>query len=149
MLLSKFWMHYHFFHLKSEIAIIDSMRQERCVFSYDLILFCNQSCFCQSSQRPPTHREILNGSHRLKRSPLFAIYNIGVLFLIIAFAICLYVAWSLIFGTVEPGWASLMISIWLVGGFILISLGIAGTYIGQIYTEVKQRPLYHIDEILE
>jgi hypothetical protein len=59
------------------------------------------------------------------------------------------VAWSLIFGTVEPGWASLMISIWLVGGFILISLGIAGTYIGQIYTEVKQRPLYHIDEILE
>ena len=94
-------------------------------------------------------RLALNGITAFSVRPLFAIYNIGVLFLIIAFAICLYVAWSLIFGTVEPGWASLMISIWLVGGFILISLGIAGTYIGQIYTEVKQRPLYHIDEILE
>jgi hypothetical protein len=42
----------------------------------------------------------------------------------------------------------LILSIYLVGGFILISMGIMGTYIGQIYTEVKRRPLYHVAEIL-
>lgn len=41
-----------------------------------------------------------------------------------------------------------MLSIWIVGGFILISMGIVGTYIGQIYSETKRRPLYHIQEIL-
>jgi hypothetical protein len=36
-----------------------------------------------------------------------------------------------------------------VGGFVLISLGVLGIYIGNIYVEVKRRPLYHIQEILE
>ena len=91
----------------------------------------------------------LNGITAFSVRPLFAIYNIGILFLIIAFLIGCYVAYSLVFGSVEPGWASLMLSLWIVGGFILISLGIVGTYIAQIYTEVKSRPLYHIQEILD
>ena len=66
----------------------------------------------------------------------------------VAFLMGIYVVWSMIAGHVVKGWASLMLSVWLVGGFILISLGIVGTYIGQIYTEVKSRPLYHIQEIL-
>ena len=90
----------------------------------------------------------MNGITAFSVRPLFAIYNIGILFLIIAFLIGIYVVWSLISGHVVQGWASLMLSVWLVGGFILISLGIVGTYIGQIYTEVKSRPLYHIQEIL-
>ena len=93
-------------------------------------------------------RLALNGITAFSVRPLFAIYNIGVLFLIIAFLIGCYVGYSLLFGYVEPGWASLMISIYLVGGFILVSMGIVGTYIGQIYTEVKRRPLYHVAEIL-
>ena len=40
------------------------------------------------------------------------------------------------------------LSVWLVGGFILISVGITGVYIGKIYNEVKRRPLYNIQEIL-
>ncbi len=94
-------------------------------------------------------RLALNGITAFSVRPLFVIYNIGILFLIIAFLIGIYVTYSLIAGHVVQGWASLMLSIWLVGGFILISLGITGTYIGQIYTEVKRRPLYHIQEILE
>ena len=90
----------------------------------------------------------MNGITAFSVRPLFAIYNIGILFLIIAFLMGIYVVWSLISGHVVQGWASLMLSVWLVGGFILISLGIVGTYIGQIYTEVKSRPLYHIQEIL-
>jgi hypothetical protein len=73
----------------------------------------------------------------------------GVVFLLIALGIGIYVVHALVTGTAVPGWSSLILSIWLVGGFILISLGITGTYIGKIYTEVKRRPLYHIQEILE
>ena len=90
----------------------------------------------------------LNGITAFSVKPLYVIFNIGLLFLIIAFIIALYVAYSLIVGTAVQGWASLMLSIWLVGGFVLTSLGVIGTYIGKIYTEVKQRPLYHIQEIL-
>ena len=90
----------------------------------------------------------LNGITAFSVKPLYAIFNIGLLFLIIAFGIGVYVTYALIMGVAVKGWASLMLSIWLVGGFVLISMGIIGTYIGKIFTEVKQRPLYHIQDIL-
>ena len=93
-------------------------------------------------------RLALNGITAFSVRPLFLIYNIGILFLAIAFCIGCYVVYSLVVGTTVQGWASLILSIYLVGGFILISMGIMGTYIGQIYTEVKRRPLYHVAEIL-
>ena len=80
--------------------------------------------------------------------PMHAIFHIGALFLIISFCIGIYVAYSIITGHAVLGWASLILSIWLVGGFIILSIGIAGMYIGNIYNEVKQRPLYHIQEVL-
>ena len=93
-------------------------------------------------------RLALNGITAFSVRPLFLIYNIGILFLAIAFCIGCYVVYSLVVGTAVQGWSSLILSIYLVGGFILISMGIVGTYIGQIYTEVKRRPLYHVAEIL-
>ena len=93
-------------------------------------------------------RLALNGITAFSVRPLFLIYNIGILFLIVAFMIGIYVTYSLVVGHVVQGWASLILSIWLVGGFILIAMGIMGTYIGQIYSETKRRPLYHILEIL-
>ena len=80
--------------------------------------------------------------------PMHAIFHIGVLFLAIAFCITVYVVYSVIAGHAVSGWASVILSIWLVGGFIIFSIGIAGMYIGNIYNEVKRRPLYHIQEIL-
>ena len=93
-------------------------------------------------------RLALNGITAFSVRPLFLIYNIGILFLVIAFAIGCYVVYSLVAGTAVQGWSSLILSIYLVGGFVLISMGIMGTYIGQVYTEVKGRPLYHVAEIL-
>ena len=80
--------------------------------------------------------------------PMHAIFHLGIIFLLIAFCIGIYVAYSIITGSAVLGWASLILSIWLVGGFIIFSIGIAGMYIGNIYNEVKQRPLYHIADIL-
>jgi polyisoprenyl-phosphate glycosyltransferase len=46
------------------------------------------------------------------------------------------------------GWASIMISIWFIGGLLLMSIGLIGEYIGKIYEEVKHRPRYIIEENL-
>ena len=91
----------------------------------------------------------LNGITAFSVKPLYLIFNIGVLFLIIAFCIGIYVVHALITGTAVSGWSSLILSIWIVGGFLMISLGIVGTYLGKIYAEVKRRPLYHVAEILK
>jgi len=90
----------------------------------------------------------LNGITSFSVKPLYAIIYMGLLFLFISFLIALYVLHALIVGTAVPGWSSLILSIWLVGGFVLISIGITGVYIGKIYQEVKARPLYNIQEIL-
>ena len=42
----------------------------------------------------------------------------------------------------------MMISIWLIGGLIMLSLGIVGEYVGKIYTESKHRPRYRIETTL-
>ena len=81
--------------------------------------------------------------------PMQAVFYLGIVFLIVAFCIGIYVGYSLIAGTAVSGWSSLILSIWLVGGFIILSIGITGMYIGNIYNEVKRRPLYHIQEILQ
>lgn len=39
-----------------------------------------------------------------------------------------------------------MLSLWFIGSVVLLSIGIVGEYIGNIYVEIKQRPLYNIDE---
>ena len=91
----------------------------------------------------------MDGITSFSTRPMQAILYMGVVFLIIAFCIGIYVVHALVTGTAVPGWSSLILSIWLVGGFILISLGITGTYIGKIYKEVKRRPLYNIKDILE
>ncbi|WP_028403451.1 glycosyltransferase family 2 protein [Ectobacillus panaciterrae] len=50
-----------------------------------------------------------------------------------------------ILGYTTPGWTSLIISIWLIGGIQLMGVGLIGEYIGKIYKEVKQRPHYAIE----
>ena len=90
----------------------------------------------------------LDGITSFSVKPLYNIIYLGLLFLVISFGIAIYVLRALIVGTAIPGWSSLILSVWLVGGFVLISLGITGVYIGKIYNEVKRRPLYNIKEIL-
>lgn len=51
--------------------------------------------------------------------------------------------------TTVSGWSSLMISIWFLGGVQLLSIGVIGQYIGKTYVEVKERPRYNIDILLE
>jgi hypothetical protein len=51
-------------------------------------------------------------------------------------------------GMATPGWTSLFVSIWFLGGVQLLVLGLVGEYIGKIYKEAKRRPQFTIDETL-
>ena len=52
-------------------------------------------------------------------------------------------------GMTVVGWASVICSVWAIGGLILLSLGVIGEYIGKIYLETKQRPRFLIREVLD
>lgn len=91
----------------------------------------------------------LDGITSFSVKPIYSIIYLGVFFIFVCFAIAIYVIHALVAGTAVPGWASLILSIWLVGGLVLISIGVVGVYIGRIYKEVKGRPLYNIKETLE
>ncbi len=54
---------------------------------------------------------------------------------------------TLIFGVDVPGYASVMVSVLFLGGIQLLTLGIFGEYLGRVYEEVKQRPLYLVREL--
>lgn len=45
-----------------------------------------------------------------------------------------------------PGWTSLAVLLLLLGGFIIMSLGVTGLYVGKIFSQVKERPLFVVDE---
>jgi hypothetical protein len=90
----------------------------------------------------------LDGITSFSVKPLYYIIYLGVLFILISLSLILYVLYVYFKNQTVAGWSSIMISIWMVGGFILISIGTACIYIGKIYNEVKQRPLYNIQEIV-
>lgn len=90
----------------------------------------------------------LNGITSFSVKPIYSILSTGMVFVFVAIGIGIYVIASLISGTAEHGWASLMLSVWFVGGIILLAIGVVGLYIGRIFIEVKRRPLYHIREEL-
>ena len=73
------------------------------------------------------------------------IFMLGVISLFITIGVVIYVIVSQ-FGYHASGWTSLILSIWFFGSLILLSLGIIGEYIGRIYTEVKQRPTFIVEE---
>lgn len=90
----------------------------------------------------------LDGITSFSVKPIYGIVYLGVAFVFISILIGCYVLYSLISGTAEHGWASLMLSVWFVGGVVLLSIGAVGLYIGKIYKEVKRRPLYNVEEVL-
>lgn len=71
---------------------------------------------------------------------------LGILFLLIAIGITIWVVLCIIQGKAILGWSSLILSIWFCSGCVLIGLGIVGEYIGKIYMEVKRRPRYNIKD---
>lgn len=88
----------------------------------------------------------IDGVTSFSVKPLRLIFYLGALFLLISLGILAYVIVALCQGRGVQGWASLMLSIWFVGGCLLICLSIIAAYIGRIYTEEKHRPRFNIEK---
>ena len=56
---------------------------------------------------------------------------------------------KLIYDITIPGWSSIIVSLYILGGIIIAILGILGIYIGKVYDEVKNRPIYIISKMTE
>lgn len=81
---------------------------------------------------------IVSFSHR----PLYLTFVLGVASFFIALINVALIAYDkLILGVDVDGWASVLASIWLVGGLILLVLGIFGIYLSNMFLEIKNRPL--------
>lgn len=81
--------------------------------------------------------------------PINFIIGTGIMFLVVCFFMILYILWSFFVGRAVSGWTSIMLSMWFIGAMILLSIGVIGKYIGNIFAEVKHRPLYNIKSFLD
>lgn len=78
-------------------------------------------------------------------SPIRLITLIGFLAFFISGIAGSYALIEKLTGHTESGWTSIMTSLWLIGGLLLMSVGLIGEYIGKIYEEVKRRPRYTVE----
>ncbi len=89
-----------------------------------------------------------NGITSFSVKPISMITGLGFLIIVLCILAAIYALVSYFCGNVEPGWTSLILSIWFLGGVQLIAIGMIGQYIGKIYIEVKHRPRYNVETLL-
>lgn len=88
----------------------------------------------------------IDGITSFSTRPLRYITYLGLLFVLISIATITYALFSYINRDVIPGWTSLLVSVWFVGGSVLLACGIIGEYVGKMYKEVKRRPHYFVEK---
>lgn len=81
-------------------------------------------------------------------APLKMILFSGILLSMVSFCYILVVLFQKLMGWYEPGWPALMSATLLIGGMLMMMMGFTGLYVGAIYREVKNRPLYIIKEVV-
>jgi putative glycosyltransferase len=91
---------------------------------------------------------LVNSITSFSNFPLLLIFYVGLMISASAvFYVCfIFIQWLVISDPVL-GWSSIMASIWLLGGIIVVSIGILGIYLAKIFTEVKARPYTIIRKI--
>ncbi len=89
-----------------------------------------------------------NGISSFSVKPISLILGMGLFIIFVAVLAAIYAFVSFFTGHVVPGWTSMILSIWFLGGLQLLAIGLVGQYIGKIYIEVKQRPRYNIEKVV-
>ncbi len=90
----------------------------------------------------------LDGITSFSVKPLKLISNMGIVISLLSVFGLLYALISYFAGWAVSGWTAIVCSIWLLGGLQMLCLGVVGSYIGKIYSEVKARPRYRVEEYL-
>ena len=88
------------------------------------------------------------GVTSLSNRPIRWVLGLGAVCALLGVAMAVYVIVSLVRGHTVAGWASIMMSIWLLGGLQLMALGVIGEYVGKVYMETKRRPKFILEEHL-
>lgn len=88
----------------------------------------------------------IDGITSFSTAPLRFITLIGLLMTLVSILMIVFAIVEHEQGKTIQGWTSLLVSLWFIGGIVTTGVGITGVYIGKIYTEVKRRPRYFIEE---
>ncbi len=91
-------------------------------------------------------RFAVDGITSFSVKPLKLISNLGIIMCVLSLIGFIYALVSYFMGVAQSGWASTICSIWFIGGLQMLCIGIVGSYVGKIYSEVKQRPRYRIEK---
>ncbi len=88
------------------------------------------------------------GITSLSNRPIGFILLVGALCFLVGLIMAVWTLICVFTGATVRGWASLFMSMWLLGGLNLLALGLIGEYVGKVYLEVKHRPKFLLDEVL-
>jgi len=91
-------------------------------------------------------RFAIEGITSLSIKPIRLITILGIFIFIISLGMIAYSVFQYFHQATEPGWSSLICSIWSLCGLLLFSIGIVGEYVGKIYLETKQRPRFIVEK---
>ncbi len=89
----------------------------------------------------------LDAATSLSRRPLVLVFYLGFVVVLIAMAGVAYLIYERIASGFLPGWTSLIVSVWLLGGLTLFSIGLIGLYLSRIFIETKRRPYTVIRQV--
>ena len=119
-------------------------------FKTDVVYYSRQERFAGVSKYPLKKmlQFALNGITSFSIRPIRLITLIGIALFTISVLMIIYSFYRHYSGNTIIGWASIVCSLWGIGGLILFSIGIVGEYIGKIYLETKNRPKYHVEQFL-
>ena len=90
----------------------------------------------------------IDGITSFSIKPIRMITTLGVGALGVSAIMILWFIIGAVRGNTVSGWATIVVSIWLFGGLILLGLGVVGEYIGKIYMEAKGRPRFRVEKFL-
>jgi putative glycosyltransferase len=84
---------------------------------------------------------LVNALTSFSNRPLIYIFELGVAVILLSVAAAIYLMYRRLTGSVGvPGWASIMVSIWFLGGLMIFCIGVIGIYLAKVFTETKDRP---------
>ncbi len=120
-------------------------------YKSDVVLYERNERFAGESKYPL--KKMLSfafeGITSFSVKPIKLILDIGLIMFTTSLLFLIYFIALWCLGKTVEGWATIVVSIWMLGGIQLLCLGVIGEYIGKIYIETKKRPKFIIDKFIK
>ena len=121
-------------------------------FKTDTVVYARSRRFAGESKYPVRKMVALaiNAVTSFSIVPLRLVTVVGILVFIGSLAVSFWILFVRFFTEKTiPGWASVVLPMYFLGGIQIFSIGIVGEYLGKIYTETKARPRFHVEKLIE